>query len=140
MSDLFKLREHTFTGFQDTGAHNWRCYGKFARFFDAVDYGGNCARHIEVIYDERNINRLYQMTICSNNGEPDYAVRWVHPAYFSRLKTEAQKRGFDHAIAWDKVRFRDISAAKMLKELSVALGVASEIKQPVRRKQRLKSR
>jgi hypothetical protein len=74
----------------------WNCYGPNARFIDC--------NNVTAVYDTKTLN-VYAIEI--NIGDIPY--RWIQPEYKELHEYEAESKAVDPDIAYDDVKFVDVS-------------------------------
>jgi hypothetical protein len=89
----------------DGAEHLWECFGMNARMLDFESEHGSAS----VTFDRRD-QTIYEVTINANVGfgDPEYAYRWVNPAFAAAQAQEAERRGIDNEVAYDDVRWVDL--------------------------------
>jgi hypothetical protein len=89
----------------DGSEYLWKCYPD-ARFINfESDYA-----HVSVIHCTTS-NVVYEVTIDATKSDI-YNVtphRWINPDFVDAHNAECIEKNIDHAIAWDDVRWTDIS-------------------------------
>jgi len=90
----------------------WDCYGRNAYSIGWMKSDGTATASI--IYDI-NSQTVYQMEVWDETNNRVY--RWIHPKYKKAHSKEARQRGINDRIAIDKIRFEDITPAKIMARL-----------------------
>lgn len=90
----------------------WDCYGENAYSIGWMKPDRTASASIT--YDKNN-QKIYQMEVWDEANKRVY--RWIHPKYKKAHRQEATQRGINDQIAIDKIRFEDITPAKIMAKL-----------------------
>lgn len=86
----------------------WKCYGDNA--WGLTNSCGNCFKlthEVDVVFDRKTLI-IYEVICYDYDTEINY--RWIHPDYQEKVNQEAKERGVDNSIAYNYVKFIDVSS------------------------------
>ena len=109
--------------------YGWACYGENACGLDweRNDISASAA----IIYDKKT-QEVFEVAVWDYLGEETKPYRWIKHEYIRKHKNESISRGFKFNIAVDKVKFIEITPAKILGHLKRLhkRNTASSVKKP----------
>ena len=82
----------------------WSCYGENAQFMEFRDSDGKGYAHC--IFDTNSYD-VYE--IHAEVPQQDLAYRWLAPKTKQAMLNEAKQRNVDPAMAWDDVKYIELS-------------------------------
>ena len=86
----------------------WKCYGDNA--WGVSNNGENYFKFthdVGVVFDRKTLV-IYEVFCHDYDNEVSY--RWIHPDYVEKVNQEAKEKDVDTSIAYDDVKFTDVSS------------------------------
>lgn len=96
----------------DAAEFMWECYGNKACIlcWEKTDGSGSAV----MVYDYKN-QTVYEIAVWDDLSDKVY--RWIRPEYLKRHKSEAKKKGFKFNVAYDNVKYEEVTPATILKKI-----------------------
>jgi hypothetical protein len=92
----------------------WKCYP------DAycVDFYSKNKKPMGSVTYNTNTSKVYEVIVESNVYEDNsIPYRWIDPEFRTAYNEECKKRGVDPNVAWDDVKFVDVTSTKDIKNI-----------------------
>jgi hypothetical protein len=96
--------------------HGWKCYGPNARWLDSEHE----SYHASIVFDSVN-QTVYEATLSDYRGDLAYIV--VNPNYKNAMIAESESRGVDHTIAYDSIKWIELSDHEFLQKLKTLISI-----------------
>lgn len=85
----------------------WKSYGPDAWCLTNVSDDSWAKYEVQVTFDTKTL-LVYEVTCHEYDSEVSY--RWIHPDYVEKGNQEAKEKDVDNSIAYDDVKFTDVSS------------------------------
>jgi hypothetical protein len=111
----------------DSYKFEWDCYG-----CNCYCLSWDCELYSAILnYDSKN-QFVYEMSLWIDQ----IVYRWIHPKYVKNYKKESKLRNLNHSIAFDNIKYKDVSSKTIIKKLKKTY---EDSLQNYRRKQTVRS-
>jgi len=92
--------------------YGWDCYGDSAFGIDWTS--ADLKASAVMIYDSKD-GRVFEVSVWDD--EAPVIFRWTRRGFGAKRKEESRSRGFEDALAIDRVRFKDVGHEKIMEVL-----------------------